>query len=185
MRQHESRVTSQHESRMTRHSCSHVTSPDVEDAEKQRPLHIAGYGDAVRVGQLLIARGAEIDPREATYGNTPLDCAVYYENQRMTELLAGHSRDIWNLVYIGHVDRLRAIIDADPARARLEWDGWTPLMWLPDDEAKAVEIVELFLAHGADASIRNKEGLTAEDYARKRALDEAADLLSAGATSAG
>jgi ankyrin repeat protein len=153
-------------------------SPDVEDKAKQRPLHIAGYDDAMRVGELLIARGAAIDPREANYGNTPLDCAVYYEHARMTALLARHSRDIWNLVYIGQVDRLREIIDADPTRARVVWDGWTPLMWLPDDEVAAIDIVKLFLQHGADVSIRNNEGLTAGDYARKRALDGAAALLS-------
>jgi ankyrin repeat protein len=160
-------------------------SPDVEDRKKQRPLHIAGYNDAVNVGELLISRGAEIDPRESNYGNTPLDCAVYYEHRRMTELLARYSRDIWNLVYIGRVDRLREIITETPEVAKAVWDGWTPLMWLPDDEQCAVEIVELFLAHGADASVRNKEGLTAADYARKRGLDDAARLLSASGTAAG
>jgi len=72
---------------------------------------------------------------------------------------------------------LRDILTNEPELAKVVWDGWTPLMWLPDDEARAVEIVELFLAHGADPSIRNKEGLTAADYARKRALDEAAERL--------
>src|SRR6266404_5806166 len=51
-------------------------------------------------------------------------------------------------------------------------------MWLPDEEARAVEIVELFLSLGADPTIRNKDGMTAADLATKRGLDEAAALLS-------
>ncbi|MEX2153464.1 MAG: ankyrin repeat domain-containing protein [Gemmatimonadaceae bacterium] len=152
-------------------------SPDVEDSKKVRPLHIAGYNDSVRVAQLLIERGAEIDMRESNYNNTPLDCAVHSQQPRMIELLSRYSRDVWNLVYTGHIERLREIITARPDLAKVVWDGWTPLMWLPDDERRAVEIVELFLAHGADPSIRNKDGQTAADYARKRALDEAAELL--------
>lgn len=152
-------------------------SPDVEDAESQRPLHIAGYDDAVRVAALLIKSGAEIDPRESNFNNTPLDCAVYMQKPRMIELLSHYSRDVWNLVYTGHVERLRELLATEPDLAKVVWDGWTPLMWLPDDEARAAEIVELFLAHGADPSIRNKEGLSAADYASKRALERAADLL--------
>jgi ankyrin repeat protein len=53
----------------------------------------------------------------------------------------------------------------------------TPLAWLPDDEAAAVEIVRLFLDHGADASVRSADGLTAADYASRRGLEAAARLL--------
>ena len=154
-------------------------SPNVEDERKQRALHIAGYDDAVDVARLLIERGAEIDMREANWNNTPMDCAVYSQNQRMIELLAPYTRDVWNLVYTGQTKRLHELLAGKPDLAKVVWDGWTPIMWLPDDEARAVQIVEMFLAHGADPSVRSKEGLTAEDYARKRALDDAADLLQA------
>ncbi|MEK6321924.1 MAG: ankyrin repeat domain-containing protein [Acidobacteriota bacterium] len=61
--------------------------------------------------------------------------------------------------------------------AKLTVDGNTPLMWLPEDEARATEIVELLLAHGADPTIRNKEGMTAADCAEKRGLYVVAELL--------
>jgi ankyrin repeat protein len=50
-------------------------------------------------------------------------------------------------------------------------------MRLPDDDAKAQEIVELFLSHGADAGSRNKDGRTAADLARERGMSDIADLL--------
>jgi hypothetical protein len=51
-------------------------------------------------------------------------------------------------------------------------------MWLPGDTL-AVETVKLFLVHGADPSIKNREGLTAADLDSKRGLDRAAELLRA------
>ena len=50
-------------------------------------------------------------------------------------------------------------------------------MWLPDDEARAIEVAELLVRYGADPTIRNKEGLTAADCAEKRGLYEVAELL--------
>jgi len=64
-----------------------------------------------------------------------------------------------------------------PNLAKLVDDGSTPLMWLPDNEALAVEAVELLIRHGADPSVRSKEGKTAVDYAEGRALYDAAELL--------
>jgi ankyrin repeat protein len=53
----------------------------------------------------------------------------------------------------------------------------TPLFCLPEDDDQAVEIVELLLAHGTDPTIRNRDGETAADYARKRGLDDAGELI--------
>jgi ankyrin repeat protein len=43
------------------------------------------------------------------------------------------------------------------------------------------EAIELLLAHGADPSLKNKEGIKAAEYAAKRALYDVADLLRAKA----
>jgi ankyrin repeat protein len=51
------------------------------------------------------------------------------------------------------------------------------LFCLPDDDERAVEVAELLLAHGADASVRNTEGLTPAQVALRRGLEEVADLL--------
>jgi ankyrin repeat protein len=40
-----------------------------------------------------------------------------------------------------------------------------------------MEIVELLLANGADPTVRNKEGMTAADCAKKRGLYDVAKLL--------
>jgi ankyrin repeat protein len=55
--------------------------------------------------------------------------------------------------------------------------GGTPLFYLPDDEDRAVAVAELLMAHGADRTRRNKTGDTPEQAARKRGLDDAADVI--------
>jgi ankyrin repeat protein len=102
----------------------------------------------------------------------------------MIDLLAPHSRDIWSLAFTGKVDRLRELLVADPSLAKRELsNGVTPLMRLPDDEAKAYEIAKLFLDRGADPNRRNDEGLTAIEMAEKRGMTEIAALLRSRASS--
>ena len=159
------------------------TSPNVEDKSRQRPLHIAAYNDSVRVGKLLIERGAEIDPVETNWGNTPLDAAVYSQSLGMIELLGHLSRDVWNLAFTGKVERLRDVFASEPQLATVSSKQYgTPLMFLPEDESRALEIIELFLANGADPSKRNSDSHTAADRAERRGLFRAAELLRSKAT---
>ena len=153
-------------------------SPDVENAAKERPLHVAAYNNAVQAAEVLVARGAEIDPVEGNWNNTPLGAATYYHQQAMIDLLGPLSRDVWELTYLGKVDRLREVFAETPERARVTWNGWTPLMCLPpEDERLALEIVKLFLERGADPTVVNKEGTTAADRAEKLGMFEVASYL--------
>ena len=153
-------------------------SPEVEDREKQRPLHIAAYADSLRVAQLLIDRGAEIDPVESNWSNTPLGAAAYPQHARMMELLARYSRDIWELAYAGKVERVRELLREEPELAKVVANGHTPLMWLPpDDEGRAMEVARLLLTHGADPSLRNEEAESASDRAYRLGMFDLAELL--------
>ena len=98
----------------------------------------------------------------------------------IASLLVSLSRDVFNLTYLGMAERLRELLAEDPqlANAVAPRAGITPLFCLPDDEVSAVTMTKLLLTHGADRSIINKEGLTAEQDARRRGLVDAADLMS-------
>jgi ankyrin repeat protein len=154
------------------------TSPEIEDGEHQRPLHVAAYYDALHVAQLLLDRGVEADPVHTAWNNTPLGAATYSQHPRLVELLARVSRDIWELTNGGHIDRLREVLRAEPALARTVSGGHTPLMWLPPDDAvRAMEVATLLLQYGADPTLRNEDGETAADRALKLGLFEVAELL--------
>jgi uncharacterized protein len=153
------------------------TSPNVESPAGEHALHIAAYHDAVDVGELLIARGADVDPIGRQYDNTPLGGAMHCQSTRMIALLARHSRSAREVGYSGHVDRLREILAEKPERAR-GYDGETVLMYLPpDDEAKAMEAAALLLEHGADPTIKDPQRRTAADRAERNAMYRVAEFL--------
>ena len=143
-----------------------------------RPLHAAAYSGSAAVVQLLIDRGADIDPRDEDHDATPIYWAHWGRRPQCVDLLAPHSRDVWTLVPAGKIERLREVLDREPRLATSRYEGGTPLFFLPDDEQLAAEIVRVFLAHGADPTVRRKDGTTAATLARARGLDEAAELLS-------
>jgi ankyrin repeat protein len=156
-------------------------SPDIGNPAEgeRRALHVAAYAGAIDVARLLVDAGADVDFRESSYGAIPLGVAMWAKRPRMVEFLGQLSRDVWELVHSGQVERLREVLGENPLLATIRSsDGDTPLMWLPSDDASAMEIAKLLLAHGADAAARNEQGRTAADVARERGLEDVADLLS-------
>jgi ankyrin repeat protein len=153
------------------------TPIEVEDAQKQRPLHIAAQSNAVRTAQLLIDRGAEIDARESQWGGTALGNAHWGARREAIDLLSRYSRDVWELVPLGKLERLREVLHerSELARVRAD-DGLTLLMMVRQDDR---EMVELLLANGADPAARLEDGRTAADLLRRRGLEEAARLVAA------
>lgn len=158
-------------------------SPNVEDHDKHRALHMTAYADSPHVAELLIARGAEIDPVGKAWNNTPLGAANYSQHPRMIELLGRYSRDVWELTFSGNVDRLRQLFRDKPELARTVSNDHTPLMWLPPgNEDRAIEIAELYVSYGADTSIEDEDGRTAADRAERQGMFRAAAVLRAAAT---
>jgi uncharacterized protein len=153
-------------------------SANVGDDKNFRALHYTTHCGAAEIAQLLIARGAEIDPFEQRYGGTPLTHASYHRRANMIELLAPYSRNFRGLCYAGVVGRLRELLTDEPDRAnRQDRPGEPALFCLPDDEEKAVEVAELLLSFGADPTHRNPLGQTPAEVARRRGLDDAAAIL--------
>ena len=151
---------------------------EIEDGHGQRALHAAAGDHALNAAALLVDRGAEVDPRDGRYSATPLGYAVHFWDEAMIDLLAPCSRDVWNLAFAGKAERLREVLGDDPALAReIRTNGITPLWWLPDDEEKAQEIVDLLVSHGADPMARNERGETAADWALRRGMAEVARKL--------
>jgi len=159
-------------------------SLEIQDRTGKRTLHVAAANNALRAARFLVERGAQIDPRESSYNGTPIGWAAHGDWTGMVEFLSRYTRDIRALCFNGYVDRVREILAEEPSRAKaVDEAGITPLWWLPDDEAKAMHIVELLLAAGADPSAQSKDGRTAADWARRRGMRDVAARLETAAGS--
>jgi len=151
---------------------------EIEGRDGERALHYAAAHNSLRVAQLLIDRGAAIDPRERAYNGTPMGWAGHSDRPQMLDFLSRYTRNVWTLAFRGYVDRLREVLREEPDRAKeVTRDGITPLWWLPDDESKALEVVELLLASGADPAARSATGETAADRALQRGMRDVARRL--------
>jgi hypothetical protein len=96
----------------------------------------------------------------------------------MLDLLAPHSRDVWILAAHGKIARLREVLEADPQRAGgIDPQGRTVLWYLPEDEDRALEVVELLMSAGLDPSVKAKDGTTAADAARALGLNRVAQRI--------
>jgi ankyrin repeat protein len=143
-----------------------------------RALHEAALNNALRAAKVLVERGAEIDPLDPRHNSAPIGWAAHGDHKEMMDFLSHYSKHVWTLSFRGYVDRLREVIEAEPELAKsADKDGITLLWWLPDDESKALEIVKLLLAHGADPAAKSKSGSTAASWARKREMLEVVKLL--------
>ncbi len=153
-------------------------SPDVADEKNVRALHEAAYANALEAAKALVERGAEIDAVEENYGGTPLGGAAHFLNREVMDYLAPLSKDVWNLTYNGYLDRLREVLDEKPERARVDWDEWSPLLWLPPhDEDIALEMARLFVKHGADPHRRASNGATPASRAEAIGMTRVAEFL--------
>ena len=156
--------------------------PHKLDHDGISPLHRAVQAGSWDVADLLLKAGAEVDLRERKWKGTPLSWAVVLGRPHMAERLAPLSRDVRALASLADRERLEAVLESEPVLAnhRLEVeDAPTPLFCLPDDEDKAADIAETLVRHGADATARNGRGETPAQMARRRGLDDAADLIEA------
>jgi ankyrin repeat protein len=79
---------------------------------------------------------------------------------------------------VGCIERLRELFTDEPALVNAAiHDHEPPVFCLSEKDDRAVELVELLLSFGVNTNVRNAEGLTPADAARKRGLEDAAILL--------
>jgi ankyrin repeat protein len=108
------------------------------------PLQVAAYYDHVDVAHALIESGAKVDPGDGRY-DSPLVSAVLANHLEFVQLLIRNGSDV----------------------NRTDEKGMTPLMYAAATDFGDSTIVDLLLKSGARTDVRDKDGLTAADYARQ------------------
>jgi len=134
------------------------------------------------VAGLLLDAGADVNRRGSTYQGTPLGFAFFFGQAAMLDLLAPLSRDVFVLARAGRLDRLDALLEAEPALVQgRNPNGDTVLHMLPDDEDCALEVAELLLRRGADPWATNAKGENAVQAARLKGMEDVAEAMEGSA----
>lgn len=151
---------------------------DAMNAEGVRALHAAVAHDAHDAALHLVKRGALVDTPTRHYGGA-MGTAAHFGHRECAALLAPHSRDVHNMVSLELKERLATLFAAEPALVNQPHfrRGTTPLFWLPQDDAAALDMARFLLAHGADARTRNAEGKSAGELAALQGRQALAQLL--------
>jgi ankyrin repeat protein len=114
----------------------------------EKPLHQVSYGeyrsqeDGVRVAQLLLGRGADVNTRRKD-DQTPLHRASYFGNVEIVHLLLDHGADLEAAT--GNMGE-KPLHKVSYGKYRSQGDG--------------VRVAQLLLDHGADVSTRRKDDRT-------------------------
>jgi hypothetical protein len=118
------------------------------DAPAMRLLHLAIAENRIDVARLLIERGANLNVRNAD-GRQPLhDCFELARDEIQQLLLdAGAEPDVSMAAALGLHERLRQILEQDPAQANDLTTGMSPLGWT--SYGNQAESARILIAHGA------------------------------------
>ena len=154
-------------------------------------LHQAAFHGHLDMARLLVDGGANISARDAGFAATPLQWALVAGQEGLAAYLASQNIGAFDAALREDTDRLAALVAADPrvlettigaarpgASANAE-DWQTPLAFAAlRDKAKAVRWL---LDHGADADVRDADGVPLVERARAAASDAVATMLAAAA----
>ena len=112
-------------------------------------LTIAAVNNDMELVKLALANGANAGAVTGTSSSTALISAAH----------------------LGHVEVVRALIEAKAPLDHVNSLGWTALITaiaLGNGSKEHIEVVEALVKAGADVDIKDRQGRTALDYARSR-----------------
>jgi ankyrin repeat protein len=159
-----------------------------------RELLAAAYGNDVATARELIAAGADVNVKDRSEQSAYLIATSEVgDDPRLLELTLGAGADVdakdsfdgTGLIRAAErgnsaiVERLLAAgIDVDHVN-RLGWTALLEAVILGDGGGAHVRTVRLIVDAGADVAVRDKDGLTALQHARRRGFTRIERILSA------
>jgi ankyrin repeat protein len=168
---------------------------NIQDSRSRTPLHVAAYRKHHGAVQALLRLGANPNARDSQRFDL-LTIAVTHSDLDMVALALKSGASLTNrtgpfdgtaltaAARLGHVDIVRALIEAKAPLDHINLRGWTALIEavvLGNGGVNYLAIVRALVEAGADTEIKDRYGYTALRYARQRGYTEMVTILEAAA----
>lgn len=141
-------------------------------------LHEAAWFGHLDVVHLLLDRGASSEVRDNRHDGTAVGWANVAGRLDMRDILLEHSVDVFDLVRFGKAERLKIVLQADPALAHAtRKDGKAPIHFVDTNGIDGSTILDLLIESGADFNAKTDDGETALTAAVRSDNEALADLL--------
>jgi ankyrin repeat protein len=152
---------------------------------RNTPMHGAAWSGNLDMVKLLVELGADPQVREPNYNATPLGWAAHNRQRAVVEYLVSFA-SISEAVECDAVERVAALLQADPSLARAADDDGAPLSFhLHPGLERLDAMIALLVRSGGDLNQQSRDGKTVVDEMLARGcLDFAAVLRGYGAKTA-
>jgi ankyrin repeat protein len=168
-------------------------NPNIQDANSRTPLLVAAFRKHYAAVEALLKRGANANARDMQGFDILTLAAVNNDTQLLKLALDGGADPrrvtgpldgtaLISAAHLGHVEIVRALIDAKAPLDHVNRMGWTALIiavMLGNNSKGHIETVDLLVKAGADAEIKDRQGTTALGHARARGYQDMITILQA------
>jgi ankyrin repeat protein len=165
--------------------------PDIQDANSRTPLIVAAYRKHHAAVQALLRLGANPNALDLQRFDIVTIAAVQNDLELLKIALAGgaSARNIttqykgtalMSAAHLGHVEIVRALIEAKAPLDHVNAFGWTALIQavvLGNGSKAHIDTVEALVKAGADVDFKDRQGATALVYARQRGYGDIVRIL--------
>jgi len=166
-------------------------NPNIQDANSRTPLLVAAFRKHYAAVEALLKRGANANARDMQGFDILTLAAVNNDIQLLKLALAGGADPrkvtgpldgtaLISAAHLGHVEIVRALIDAKAPLDHVNRMGWTALIiavMLGNNSKGHIETVDLLVKAGADVNIKDRQGTTALGHARARGYQDMITIL--------
>ena len=156
------------------------TPVDMKGNLGETPLFRAFERQNIKMANLLVDNGADVNAKEGGYGGTPMHLAAAIFDKQFAELLISNGAKVnvktrnyrfdgppWAPIhlaaFVGNKDLVELLIIKGVDVNTKDEGGWTPLIYAAMNGHK--EIAELLIAKGADVNAKLDDGRTPLDLA--------------------
>jgi uncharacterized protein len=166
-------------------------NPNLQDSKSRTPLLVAAFRKHYGAVEALLKRGANANARDmqgfdiltlAAVNNDMQLLKLALDNGANPRLVTGplDGTALISAAHLGHVEIVRALIDAKAPLDNVNRMGWTALLIavvLGNNSKNHIETVDLLVKAGADTGIKDRQGATALDHARTRGYQDMIKIL--------